>query len=200
MTLSLSEIRARYIDYHTGDMTRHIDMSQPHEAYGDIVSFKRKTIAAHIEAEELGSGRYAKVYDIGNNRVLKVCEQHDKGYDAYIDACQKSNRNPHMPRVYYRGKWAGHSVYILEKLTPLVEDEARSFVVRYCERVIAGRITEVSPLLNPASFSPQLIEACETIQTLIQTREYRDDIHGGNIMLHPSSGRVVITDPIVHRG
>ena len=192
MPLSISEIHRRFIEYVENPM-QFLDMSSLEEFDEGRCLIKVKTLEEHLEIYKVGSGARAKVYDIGNNRVLKVTSpgKRDHAYEAYVEACKANPSNPHFPKIFYTGTWANHRVFVLEKLLNL-PDNSRHMVADFVQDAARGYTTSPDPMLNPAMFGPTMIEACTIIRSLNRPL----DLHAQNIMMREDS-TLVITDPVI---
>lgn len=122
----IASLRKQVVDYFKNPH-KHIDLSDI-EHYDDDRFIVRMTPLDQIMGlEHLGSGCYADVYALDDQRVLKVIKKEDSGYQRYVDLIRKHPNNPHFPKVFYQGKWGQKQVYILERLSaePVTEETKR---------------------------------------------------------------------------
>lgn len=113
---ALVQLRNRVIAFYENP-AQFIDMSTlTHEGDGHF-SVQGKSFKEILGLDFLGNGAYADVYALSETKVLKVIKHEDSGYARFVDLCKKYPNNPHLPKVFYAGRWGQKTVYILERLT-----------------------------------------------------------------------------------
>ena len=150
-------------------------------------------------------GKYSSVYvNPKKNYVLKVMENHDLGYIAYVNLIHSMN-NIHAPRISDMKELningVIHGIYLIEKLYPLSIDafrigEACSKVARYHEfrlkDCFTGYDDGIPEFLRD---TPSLVELLRKIgEHYSPENGINLDIHELNIMTR-QDGTLVVTDP-----
>lgn len=143
----------------------------------------RWSLERALEVELLGSGCYASVYAIDDERVLKVLDGVDEGYERFIRKARRS-WSPFLPRVHYSGTWAGKRVFILERLDVREDDETEEFVKAVEFIAEHGAETRWMKCVHP--------DLANIVDFLVKN-DCCNDIHGGNILWR--GNQPVITDP-----
>ena len=188
----LSALRKAFIDWHTNP-GKFLDLTSI-EPYSDgQVIVKCQSMETVCGIERIGSGAYSIVYAIDDKRVIKVVRGTDSGYARFIDAVRRNRNNPHLPKVYYSGVWAGKTIYILERLTerpetPMPGRYGDCKANEYFRAAITQRPSE-NPFIRLAS---RYLEQVANLLREINTRGGLD-LHSANVMFR---GDVpVVTDP-----
>lgn len=157
--------------------------------------------------EPLGSGLYATVYALDQNRVLKVFRR-DEGYETYLDYLSKqTEHNPWTPKVYSALKYPsiGKTAVVLERLRK--NENAESFfndcsdgwpilcdIQNYFE-------TEFYPRAQWIHRAPHLKRLLEDLAGLADLHNRSNgwsfdiDFHSGNFMVR-NRYQLVLTDPL----
>lgn len=179
-TGAIAKAREAVISYYKNP-GKHIDLSNMRD-YGDgeyIV--KVKTFEKVSGMKKLGSGCYSEVFEIDENRVLKIVNTTDSGYARFVALCKKNRHNPHLPKILYSGQWGGKQIYILERLTedPYCDDNS------YFRQAIREAH---NPFMTHAT--PEIAE----IARILKDNNMTNDIHNGNVMFR--NGVPVVTDPV----
>lgn len=167
--LRLKELKARLEDF----WADKIDESLP--------SWERRDIQKYIGLRSLGSGHYSWVFALGTKFALKIVKSNDGGYKAFTDICV-SSRNKHLPRIYYRGKWGGHDVYIMERLSP----------ANYAAR---QHLQDAIRMVNKDNGNPYVTVTCphvKEVAALLQGKT--NDLRIDNVLAR-ADGTPVVTDP-----
>lgn len=174
----------------TNDITNMDRMknAKVYNEYGDLIvgaiAFRPKQVQSNPfdSLQRLGSGYHAKVYALDDYRVIKVINpgyEHTK-YDRFVDVAIQNPHNPHLPRVYYRGTWGKHRVYVMERLTENKREVRESFT----------RLLHLAD--NPfVKFADNAV--LEAI-TLLNKNGLTDDFRTDNTLMRGDT--VVITDPV----
>ncbi len=202
-TSRIETLKAIYEDY-KDNPRKYMDMEKPVYEDEDNITFARKPLHEVMGLERLGSGAYSIVYALDDRKVLKIVRDEDQGYASFVRFIQSKGRKfSAFPKVYYVSEWAGHAVYVLERMeTPSEENEIdRRFLVELVQNCVgrsARKGRKLSRFLNiPADF----MEAMEALNDwyLANSRNQDDysfglDIHSENVLIR-ADGSPVITDP-----
>ena len=195
---SLSKLRQQFIEWHTNPQ-KFVDFNNG-EVYGqDRMLFPIKPLGEVTGSKFLGSGAFGRVWGLPNGKVLKSFIK-DKGYQIFLDFIRKNPGNPHLPRVYYRGHWAGRNVVLMEKLEPTENLGYETKNMLGSEVRSMGRENyQVKPWLNPVMFTEQLTETVQQLYEIYRTTPSLTlDLHDANMMMRGET--IVITDPFASGG
>tara|TARA_Y100001001_G_scaffold138359_1_gene140479 strand:- start:438 stop:1139 length:702 start_codon:yes stop_codon:yes gene_type:complete len=190
------------------DLGFDVDNAEYHSRGRYLV--RKKSPVDVLELKLVGSGYFSKVYDAGNGLIVKVTnDEVDTAYDNFAKFCMQ-NDSKHLPKIYWRGEFDGHSAYVMEKLRPY-EGEMRTAMSSLLRMKLmqlgADRASReghcdtstLDSLVNPTLFGPDLaIAATSLVQefdNLARGSDYiRWDLHGDNAMQR-EDGTPVFTDP-----
>lgn len=122
----LSKLRRIFVAFYKNPQD-FLDMSTLTYQYGQengtIYEVRGRSFEDVTGLKRLGSGAYADVYAIDENRVLKVIKSEDSGYARFVEqVVRKLPDNPYLPKIFYQGVWADKQVYILERLSETYTD------------------------------------------------------------------------------
>jgi hypothetical protein len=156
-----------------------------------------------------GGGAETSVYlSPRGDRVIKLIRNADSGQEVTLNAALEHPDNPHLPRVYGTlplsyGELAAETE-VLER-PDRTDDVARKF--RRTSRIASvssyGQppATKTRSVLNlmqkgPLKDAVRALETCALDAEWSSGRTYVWDLHGGNFMLRPSTGELVLNDTI----
>lgn len=147
--------------------------------------------------ERLGDGEFATVFAKKGNKheVLKLVDNHDDAYLAYLDMVRQHQDNPHFPKV---GKLITitpeYSAVRMEKLSPVQLSDVRGIINDIREYL--EDYTTTDTMKDYFGAFPKFKEAMLILRTFME-QQYSDwdwDLHIGNIMFRGNT--LVFTDPI----
>jgi hypothetical protein len=202
-TSRIETLKAIYEDY-KANPRKFMDMENPVYEDEDNITFARKPLHEVMGLERLGSGVYSVVYALDDRKVLKIVKDEDQGYASFVKFIQSRGRKfSAFPKVYYSGEWAGHAVYILERMeTPSDENEVdRLFLVELVQNYVGRRGRKGHKPSRFLSIPADFVEAMEALNEWYkENNSNRDaysfglDIHSENVLIRPN-GQPVVTDP-----
>lgn len=149
----------------------------------------------------IGEGAYSQVWALhGSNAVIKVSTKADKCWLLFAEY-SKLHPNKHLPKISrlikYKSKYNGAEFFIafMERLEPISKakwmtssfDDIKGMIVFSYDKEKMKEYTKKNP------------DLAKIFDDLIQARIKTNcgfDIHRGNIMIRPSTGDIVITDPL----
>ena len=144
----------------------------------------------------VGNGNFAVVLAHPNypDVVFKVCTDMDDKYHAFVQYCE-SACTPHIPVVHAKDVREFAAVYVLDKL--IKHDMTTSTIsatqirARVCALYCVPRKVKASPM-----YPRKLMVAARRLAKWVHRNNFGWDLHEDNIMWHPKTGALVITDPV----
>jgi hypothetical protein len=176
---------AKYLDFDTLDYNYALDDGRA------MYNVQGKSFEQATGIKKLGSGAYSDVYEIDENRVLKIVKRSDKAYEKFADLCREHKNNPHLPKILYRGVWGGKTVYILERLSDSCENDGETeyggsqLKDNLRDAIRSGGRNSKNPFFSYAT--PHIAQLAEIVS------QGGTDLHDGNIMFRGNV--IVVTDP-----
>jgi hypothetical protein len=150
----------------------------------------------------LGEGHFGQAFacDLFPGLVVKTSNVPWDGWRAYAEWVVTSKVNSkHLPKIYAYKElpWShteqfGPAIAVMEKLVPFEDRTARSNPSVDYDRIRQGADWYRSQIEEFGYGSIRTL--CRKIADGI--REFSHDLHGNNIMIRPSDGEVVVTDPL----
>lgn len=157
--------------------------------------------------DEIGRGCYGKVYARkDDNYVIKVSSRGDRGYTAFLQSILNNNLNKKTKGVplIHKAWISGDSFCVyMERLVSIHDAPPEigektidnlSKVIKVLtgrtkiggadDKSLFGTYGPLAPMYNAAGYLSKDIKGLGM------------DLHSGNVMYRPSSGEVVITDPV----
>lgn len=168
-------------------------------------------VAQRIQAlgfVRLGSGNFAVVLAHPNypDVVFKVCTNMDDKYHQFVQYCE-GVQSGHLPTIHAKDVREFAAVYVLDRLiehdsfdSPVSADQIQARVsgtLRYwrhqpgANRQCIPRKVWASP-----TYPRKLMVTARRLAKWVHLNRFRWDLHDGNIMWHPKTGALVITDPV----
>lgn len=196
LSRKLRELRKSFIDYYKSP-EKFLDFSTLRDRGDGEYYVEGKSFQEVTGLSRLGSGAFANVYAIDERRVLKVIKTSDSGYAKFVRLVRANPGNPHLPRIYYSGEWAGKQVYILERLEDMSSPDVR--VNPFSRR--GDTINEYfrDAIRRGAGDNPFVTLATEHLREAARLLDgLTDDLHSGNVMFRVNadgSRTAVVTDP-----
>lgn len=144
----------------------------------------------------VGNGNFAVVlaHPEYPDVVFKVCTDMDDKYHAFVQYCE-SACTPHIPVVHAKDVREFAAVYVLDKL--IKHDRTTSTIsatqilARVCALYRVPRKVKASPM-----YPRKLMVAARRLAKWVHRNNFGWDLHEDNIMWHPKTGALVITDPV----
>lgn len=144
-----------------------------------IPLYLRHTMQDYLGLRKLGEGNFSNVFALGKKFVLKIVKNRDEGYRQFAEICMK-NRNKHLPRVLYKGRWNDRDVYVMERLTSRTRGNGRQYLME------AIKMALTNPYISVADAN------VKEVATLLAGKT--NDLRLDNVMAR-EDGTPVITDP-----
>lgn len=153
--------------------------------------------------EFLGNGYFSVVYKhhLLPGKVLKVGLKKEDSAAAYVAFCRMHEGREGLPVIHDVQRFEGCYIVVLDELLPIKVDawyeKYRGDLVR---AVIQCREVEYREQLSyqvrelPEEFR-ELLNTCRMIHNFFKGIA-QFDMHYGNAMINPKTGRIVITDPV----
>lgn len=137
-------------------------------------SFGNKIILENYK----GSGGFGSCYATSCGRIVKAYVSNDRGYESFVDAvASKGWRN--APRITHHLKGREFNIVIMEKLEPQYE---------YGKKPTSEEDLKELPVEEKFK---------QVLFNVGKRRKLYWDLHVGNIMVRPSTGEFIVTDPYV---
>jgi hypothetical protein len=149
----------------------------------------------------VGNGNFAVVLAHPDypDVVFKVCTDMDDKYHAFVQYCE-SACTPHIPVVHAKDVREFAAVYVLDKL--IAHDKTTSTIsaTQIRARVSQSVLTCARGVPRKVKASPmyprKLMVAARRLAKWVHRNNFGWDLHEDNIMWHPKTGALVITDPV----
>lgn len=156
----------------------------------------------------VGNGHFAVVLAHPDypDVVFKVCTNMDDKYHAFVQYCE-SACTPHLPVVHAKDVREFAAVYVLDNLIEhdTVNSPASAWQIQsrvsnslrnwhYQPSVhwnCVPRKVKASPM-----YPRKLMVVARRLAKWVHRNNFQWDLHDGNIMWHPKTGALVITDPV----
>lgn len=168
-------------------------------------------VAQRIQAlgfARLGSGNFAVVLahldypDV----VFKVCTNMEDKYHQFVKYCEGVQSN-HLPVIHAKDVREFAAVYVLDRLTkhdsfnsPVSADQIQARVsgtLDYWWKQPGAHLQCVPRKVRASPTYPRkLMVTARRLAKWVHRYNLRWDLHDGNIMWHPKTGALVITDPV----
>lgn len=168
-------------------------------------------VAQRIQAlgfSRVGNGNFAVVLAHPDypDVVFKVCTNMDDKYHAFVQYCE-SACTPHLPVVHAKDVREFAAVYVLDKLikhdtfnSPVAARGIQSRVsqsLRNWHYQNTANWTCVPRKVKGSPMYPRkLMVAARRLAKWVHRNGLRWDMHDSNIMWHPKTGALVLTDPV----
>jgi len=155
---------------------------------------------------QLGRGSFATVWTHPNyDYVLKVFDNNDEGYKAWVTACIQHSHNPHLPRFVSKRVWPLNQLYSAVRMERLEPADERAIyglasdvkdVVFTLRRNLRLSMKHYQDLVDYCEKHPEFMEAVEILAAVVKSNPafYPDVTSPGNIMQRGSD--LVLSDPI----
>lgn len=146
----------------------------------------------YIKTEMLGSGIFGAVFKRPNDPYVIKVFKHDKQYLKYLEYARQHQHNPHVPKI--RGKimkpYRNFQLYLvrIEELVPLSYRMDKQYYL----------YKKLQEYAYSSRFGPDdcLPYALVEVIDYIKSSGGEIDLHDENVMVRPSDGQLVITDPL----
>lgn len=154
-----------------------------------------------------GTGRYGSVW-VRGDRAVKVMNSKDTCYLSYAQYCMKNWENSeHLPRIFNVLTNPQFTIVYTEVLRHLDEKEyrANAGMIYYLDylndwepkgitkKEREHRTFEAKRFIQE---NPKFVGAVNHIIKSLKQAKCNIDLHANNVMIRPSSGVIVITDPL----
>ena len=156
----------------------------------------------------LGSGHFAVVLAHPDypDVVFKVCTNLEDKYHQFVQYCEGVQSN-HLPVIHAKDVREFAAVYVLDRLTK--HDSLNSPVSAYqIQARVAGTLVNAwqQPGANwqciprkvraSPTYPRKLMATARHLAKWVNRNKLSWDLHDGNIMWHPKTRALVITDPV----
>lgn len=168
-------------------------------------------VAQRIQAlgfSRVGNGNFAVVLAHPDypDVVFKICTNMDDRYHAFVQYCEGAC-TPHLPVVHAKDVREFAAVYVLDKLIEHGTMDSPVSAHQILRRVSHGlRDWYAQPSANWAcvprkvkgspTYPRKLMVAARRLAKWVHRNNLHWDLHDCNIMWHPKTGALVITDPV----
>ena len=190
--IDINVIREKFIHY-MENPNQYFDLDSAWHYDEDIYKITKKPLSTVLGLKTLGRGHFSAVFDLGDDRVLKINHEgkHDAGYHAFAEYAMV-NPSPHLPKIYHIDTWAGHHVYVIEKLEEPTQFDRQ--LMLQLSRTEHDPSRPMSKFLKPDVVGPEFPLLVQRLRDQCSgSWSMRWDLHDENMMMRGDT--IVITDP-----
>ena len=150
------------------------------------------SIATEVGFKYLGSGHFSAAFshEMLPKRVIKIGFKKEDSGAAYTAWCRANQGRAGIPVIHAVSRSAGCYTVVLDKLDEFNYQGASKDYYYAIRNSIYGDVAKTWDNLS-----------IELVATALDIRKFFKDIaqfdlHSGNVMIHPDTGHLVITDPV----
>ena len=149
-------------------------------------------IAEDVGFKYLGSGHFSAAFshEMLPKRVIKIGFKKEDSGAAYTAWCRANQGRAGVPVIHAVSRSAGCYTVVLDKLDEFDYPGASKDYYCAIRDTIHGDVAETWDIL-----SIELVNTAQDIRKFFKGIA-KFDLHYGNVMIHPDTGHLVITDPV----